>query len=79
MPREKSFERRHTHGRCSDDLLTGPNMAGKSTVLRQWTDLVMAQVGSFVPANRARIGSSTGYSPGLAQATTSCVASQRSW
>jgi DNA mismatch repair protein MutS len=38
-------------------VLTGPNMAGKSTVLRQ-TGLivVLAQMGSFVPARQARIG-----------------------
>ena len=38
-------------------LLTGPNMAGKSTFLKQVALIVlMAQVGSFVPASRARIG-----------------------
>ena len=38
-------------------LLTGPNMAGKSTFLRQNALIaVMAQMGSFVPAGRARIG-----------------------
>ncbi len=38
-------------------LLTGPNMAGKSTFLRQNALIAMlAQMGSFVPAKRARIG-----------------------
>jgi DNA mismatch repair protein MutS len=38
-------------------ILTGPNMAGKSTVMRQVAIItLLAQVGSFVPARRARIG-----------------------
>jgi DNA mismatch repair protein MutS len=37
--------------------LTGPNMAGKSTFIRQVALLViMAQIGSFIPAKEARIG-----------------------
>jgi DNA mismatch repair protein MutS len=38
-------------------ILTGPNMAGKSTLLRQVALIaLLAQMGSFVPARRARIG-----------------------
>ncbi|MBP1532292.1 MAG: DNA mismatch repair protein MutS, partial [Alphaproteobacteria bacterium] len=46
---------------CGDSnriwLLTGPNMAGKSTFLRQNAIIaIMAQIGSFVPAKSAHIG-----------------------
>ena len=55
-------------------LITGPNMAGKSTVLRQSAIIaILAQIGSFVPASEARIGlvdrifSRVGASDNLAQ------------
>ena len=55
-------------------LLTGPNMAGKSTFLRQNALIaILAQAGAFVPATRARIGvvtqlfSRVGASDDLAQ------------
>jgi len=57
---EGTFVPNDTQLSCSDAqvvLLTGPNMAGKSTYLRQVALIVLiAQIGSFVPAAEARIG-----------------------
>ena len=58
MPREKFIPNDVV---LSEDariiILTGPNMAGKSTILRQIGLIVlMAQAGSFVPASKAKIG-----------------------
>jgi DNA mismatch repair protein MutS len=58
MPREQFIPNDVRFGASERVLLvTGPNMAGKSTILRQiGLCLVLAQMGSFVPAETARIG-----------------------
>ena len=39
------------------NLITGPNMAGKSTFLRQNAlIIILGQMGCYVPANEAKIG-----------------------
>ena len=60
MRRDSMFVPNDTYMGAKDDrvaIITGPNMAGKSTYMRQVALIVlMAQIGSFVPARAARIG-----------------------
>ncbi|MBR4604333.1 MAG: DNA mismatch repair protein MutS [Kiritimatiellae bacterium] len=60
LPDAEPFVPNSTHLNCTTDqimLITGPNMAGKSTYIRQVAVLaVMAHMGSFVPAAAMRIG-----------------------
>lgn len=60
MLKDTLFVPNDTHLGAEDNqvsIITGPNMAGKSTYMRQVALIVlMAQMGSFVPARSARIG-----------------------
>jgi DNA mismatch repair protein MutS len=60
MPDAERFVPNHADLDCSDNqliIITGPNMAGKSTYIRQVALIViMAHMGSFVPAAEATIG-----------------------
>ena len=60
MQTDSLFVPNDTHMGSADhrvSIITGPNMAGKSTYLRQVALIVlMAQIGSFVPARSAKIG-----------------------
>lgn len=60
LSRDIIFVPNDSYLNCEDDrllIITGPNMAGKSTYMRQTAIItLMAQIGSFVPASSARIG-----------------------
>ncbi|MEI7850942.1 MAG: DNA mismatch repair protein MutS [Kiritimatiellales bacterium] len=60
MPDAERFVPNDTTLNCSDHqliVITGPNMAGKSTYIRQVALItIMAHIGSFVPASEAKIG-----------------------
>ncbi|MBS3914727.1 MAG: DNA mismatch repair protein MutS, partial [Bacteroidetes bacterium] len=60
LPPDESYIPNHIHLNDSDQriiILTGPNMSGKSAILRQTAlTVIMAQTGSYVPCKAAKIG-----------------------
>ncbi|HTP10936.1 MAG TPA: DNA mismatch repair protein MutS, partial [Anaerolineae bacterium] len=57
VPNDVNFDEEARSDAARVLIITGPNMSGKSTYLRQVALIVlMAQIGSFVPADRARVG-----------------------
>lgn len=60
MMKDHEFISNHTYLDMENhrfDIITGPNMAGKSTYMRQVALIVLlAQIGSYVPASQANIG-----------------------
>jgi DNA mismatch repair protein MutS len=60
LPSDKPYISNDVFLDCNEQqiiIITGPNMSGKSALLRQTALIVlMAQIGSFVPASKAQIG-----------------------
>lgn len=61
-------------------VITGPNMGGKSTYMRQTALItIMARIGCFVPANEAHIGNIDRIFTRIELQTISHLADQLSW